>query len=210
MTGISSKDNALDAFGFPIGTHDAQGRKYGQLDDLYTERDKLNAALTTYEQRREALDKEKYAIPLTQSTQSTKASDTLKQEIDTRATLIAINQLIGDYDAKIKSTEDLIKVNNAHIERYESQYDELKVDRDNVSKGGRIYRSKTAYAKVNLVDEGHKKSQAEVTLIRNPLDDDARVMLSCATQNIEKWSNIEATLDAERQKYDDLMKIYRV
>lgn len=206
-------DNTLDAFGFPIGTHDSQGRKYGQLDDLYTERDKLNSALAAYEQRREALDKEKYAVPLTQSTQSTQstnASDTLKQEIETRALLIAITQLITENDATIKSTEDLINVNNASIKRKESQYETLKKDRESVSKGGRRYKNKIAYAKVAVIDEGHKKNTAEVTLIRNPSDHDAEVMLSCANQNIDKWSNIEATLDAERQRLDDLMKIYRV
>lgn len=203
----TNQDNkGLDAYGFPIGTHDALGRKYGQLDDLYTERDKLNAALTTYEQRREALNKEKYAVPLLSASNT---QGTLKQEIESRATLIAINQLIGDYDTKIKATEGSIRVNNTDIERKESHYETLKKDRESVSKGGRIYKNKMAYAKADLIDEGHKKSTAEVTLIRNPLDHDAQVTLSCATQNIEKWSNIEATLDAERQKYDDLMKIYR-
>lgn len=200
----------LDAFGYLIGTHDAQGRPFGQLDALYKKRDKLNATLATCEQRREALNKEKYAVPLTELGQASDTQGTLKQEIDTRATLIAINELISENDANTKSTEDLINVNNADIKRKESQYETLKKDRESVSKGGRVYKNKIAYAKVDLIDEGHKKSTAEVTLIRNPHDHDAQVTLRCANENIEKWSNIEAALDAERQKYDDLMKIYRV
>lgn len=207
----SNQDNnapGLDAFGFPIGTRDAQGRPLGQLDALYTERDKLNAALATLEQRREALNKEKYAVPLTELGNDTQG--TLKQEIDTRATLIAINQLIEENDANTKSTEASINRNNASMKRMESRYNTVKNDRDSVSKGGRRYRGKTAYAKVAIHDEGQKKREAEVNLIRNPLNHDAEVMLRCANKIIAKWSNIEATLDAERQKYDDLMKIYRV
>jgi chromosome segregation ATPase len=200
----SSTANAdLDAFGFPIGTHDAQGRKLGQLDDLEAERDKLTSELETCEKKREALEKEKRTVPLLT------ASDTLKQEIDTRAHLIAINELIKESDVKITALKDAIDVKNDRIKHLASEYQTLKLNRDEVSKGGRVYKDKMAYAAVILREEKQKAGAAKATLEKEGLSSDWRIKLDIANKNVATYSNTEGWLNDERQRYDDLMKLYR-
>jgi len=198
-------NNGLDAYGFPIGTRDAQGRKLGQLDDLYIERSELEANLARYTERSVALEKEKYAVPLP------KESDTLEQEINTKARLLVINELIADNDAKIKTTENAINAKNARIEKLEAEYETAKKNRDEYSKGGRIYKDKVAYAEFALNDAEQKKRAAKATLEGKSVEyhSEARVQLRCANDNIAKYSTIEGWLDEQRQKYEDEMKIYR-
>jgi chromosome segregation ATPase len=206
VSSSSSANIELDSFGFPVGTHDSQGRKYGQLDDLEAERDKLTSELETCEKKCDALQKEKREVPLLTAPETL---GTLKQEIDTRAHLIAINELIKESDTKIAALKDAIEVKNAKIKHLESEYQTLKLSRDEVSKGGRVYKDKMAYASVILKEEKQKARAAESTLEKEGLSSDWQHKLDIANKNVATCSNTEGWLNDERQRYDDLMKLYR-
>ena len=137
------------------------------------------------------------------------APDTLKKEIDTRAHLIAINELIEESDAKITAIKDAIIVKTRRIKQLEAHYEMAKKHRDEYSKGGIVYKDKIAYAEYALKEAEQKKRAAKATLNESEHNSDAQVQLNCANFNIAEYSNVEGWLGAERQKYEDEMKLYR-
>jgi hypothetical protein len=202
--GDSAANNGLDAFGFPVGTHDAQGRKLGQLDDLYAERDKLNAELTSLQERRDALNKARYAVPMLGG------SETLEQEIDTKARFIAIKKLTAENDKKIKDTEAEIEQRNIMIERMEAEVKTIRANIADYSEGGRVYKDKMAYSEVLLRDEEQKKRTAEATLAGKSVEhySEAEHQLRCANSNIAKHSNVKEWLGAKRLEYEGTLRVY--
>lgn len=198
-------NEGLDRYGKQKGTTDDQGRELGQLDAHNAELATLNVNLSKLEQTRSQL---KAAL----SPSRVMEAQTTEARIDAKTKAIAIRELIEENETEIVTLKGTIKAKEERAAKLEAEAERHRKDIVDYTKGGSIYVNKMAYAEINLRQAEQDKSAAQGTLASKnyPEHDNARQQLQSAESRIETHTlkNVEAYLDAQRVKAEDLLRVY--
>jgi hypothetical protein len=197
--------DGTDRFGYPIGTHDDQGRQLGQLDTLNEELATLRTNLADLEGERGALSFELRTATVTADPQTT------EEKIEAKTKVMAIEALITENDTKIAALKDEIQAKEEVAARQEM---EAARHRENIalySKDGRVYVDKMALAEISLREAEREKSAAQNTLANENYRDEhdrARIQLQSAESRITTARGMKAWLEAQRVETEELLKVY--